>query len=105
VEPIYFTISASPTSISVARGGSGTYSISTAVYDGFDSAISLSATGYPTGVTVGFSPSSIPKPGSGTSTMTVTVGEGVGLGNHTITINGAGADITHTTPVTLDVLQ
>jgi subtilase family serine protease len=105
VRPIYFTISASPSSRSVARGGSGTYTITTAVYDGFDSAISLSATGYPTGTTVSFSPSSIAKPGSGTSTMKVTVGDGVQLGNHTITINATGGGITHTTQVTLDVLQ
>ena len=38
-----FTISASPTSISVARGSSGTSTITTAISGGFDSAISLSA--------------------------------------------------------------
>jgi subtilase family serine protease len=103
--PANFTVSASPMSISVARGSSGTSTITTAVSGGFDSAISLSATGYPTGVTVSISPSSIPKPGSGKSTVKVTVGNGVGLGNHTITINSAGAGISHTTQMTLDVLQ
>jgi hypothetical protein len=103
--PVNFTISASPKSISVARGSSGSSTITTAVSGGFDSAISLSATGYPTGVTVSFSPSSIAKPGSGKSTMKVTVGSGVGLGNHTITVNATGEGISHTTQVTVDVLQ
>ena len=100
-----FTISASPTKISVARGSSGTSTITTAVSGGFDSAISLSATGYPIGVTVGFSPRTIPAPGSGKSTMKVTVGKRVALGNHTITINATGGGLPRTIQVTLDVLN
>jgi subtilase family serine protease len=105
VTPTFFAISASPTSLSVARGSSGTYTITTAAAEGFDSAISLSATGFPTGATVTFKPTSIPKPGSGTSTMKVTVGTGVELGKHTITINAEGGNIRHTTQVTLDILN
>jgi subtilase family serine protease len=103
--PPNYTISASPTSISVARGSSGTSTITTVISGGFDSAISLSATGYPIGVAVGFSPSTIPAPGSGKSTMKVTVGKGVALGNHTITINATGAGLPRTVQVTLDVLN
>jgi subtilase family serine protease len=103
--PPNFTISASPTTISVARGGSGTSTITSTTSGGFDSAVSLSATGYPTGVTVTFRPESIPAPGSGKSTMKVTVGEGVALGNHTITINATGAGLPRTIQVTLDVLN
>jgi subtilase family serine protease len=103
--PANFAISASPTSISVDLGASGTYTITTSVSGGFDSAISLSATGYPTGVTVSFSPGTIPAPGSGKSTMKVTVGKGVVLGDHTITINAIGAGVPRTAQVTLDVLK
>jgi len=105
VAPVYFTLSATPAALSVARGSSGTFTITTAVYDGFDAAISLSATGYPTGATIGFNPGSMPKPGAGTSTVTVKVGKGVVLGEHTITINGTGAGVAHTIQVTLDVLD
>jgi subtilase family serine protease len=101
--PANYTISASPTSISVARGGSGTSTITTAVSGSFDSAISLSATGYPNGVTVSFSPKSIKKPGSGNSTMKVKVGTGVALGNYTITINATGGGLPRSTQVALDV--
>jgi hypothetical protein len=100
-----YTISASPTSISVARGSSGTSTITTTISGGFDSAIALSATGYPNGVTVSFSPETIRAPGAGTSTMKVKVGKGVALGNHTITINATGAGVPRTVQVTLDVLK
>ena len=100
-----FTISASPKSISVARGSSGTSTITTTISGGFDSAISLTASGQGNAQIVTFSPSSIAAPGSGTSTMTVKVGRNSRTGTHTITITAKGAGVTHTTTVTLDVLQ
>ncbi len=103
--PANYTISASPTTINVARGSSGTSTITTTVSGGFDSAVSLSATGYPGGVSVSFSPRTIAKPGAGKSTMTVKVSNKVALGNHTIIINATGGGIPHSTVVTLDVLN
>jgi kumamolisin len=98
-----FTVSAAPASISIARGSSGTFTITTAVFKGFDKAITLFASGQPTGVTVSFSPDIVT--GAGTSTMIVNVGESAALGDHTITINGKNGSATHTTTVTLDVLN
>ncbi len=98
-----YTISASPTSLKVPVGGSGTFTITSAIVYGWDAAVSLSATGYPIGVSVSFSPSTIPAPGSGKSTMKVTVGEGVAKGNHTTTINAIGAGVPRETQVTLVV--
>ncbi len=98
-----FSISASPTSVSVAQGKSGTSTITTAIAGGFDSSIALSATGQPTGVTVSFNPTSIAAPGSGTSTMTMTVASTTVAGKYTITVTGVGGSITQTTTVTLTV--
>jgi subtilase family serine protease len=98
-----FTISASPTSVSVVQGGNGTSTITTAVLDGFNSAIALSASGQPTGVTVSFNPTSIAAPGSGTSTMTMAVASTTATGTYTITVAGTGAGINQTTTVTLTV--
>jgi kumamolisin len=103
--PPNYTLSASPTTIQIARSSSGTSTITTSVSGGFDSAVSLSATGYPIGVAVSFSPRTIAKPGSGTSTMTVAVGKGVALGKHTITINATGAGLPRVIQVTLDVIE
>jgi subtilase family serine protease len=105
VNQLTFIVSASPSTIKVARGASGKSTITVTAGSGFSSAISLSATGYPTGVTVHFNPATIAKPGSGTSTMTVHVGDKVPLGNHTITINATGSGVTQRAQVTLDVLE
>jgi kumamolisin len=98
-----FTISASPTSVSVVQGNSGTSTVTTAVSGGFDSAIALTASGQPSGVTVSFSPSSIAAPGSGTSTMTMAVASTTTTGTYTITVTGTGGGITHTATVSLTV--
>ena len=73
-----FTISASPASLSIQQGNQGTSTITTTISGGFNSAISLSASGVPSGTTVSFNPNPIPAPGAGSSTMTITVG-----GEHT----------------------
>ena len=98
-----FTISASPTSITVSPGSSGHSTITTAISGGFNSAIALSASGEPSRVTVSFSPSSIPAPGSGSSTMTVTVNRRARAGTYTITVTGNGGGVRHTTTVTLTI--
>jgi kumamolisin len=100
-----FAISASPTTISVDRGSSGNSTITTTISGGFNSAITLSASGQGSSQTVTFSLNPIPAPGSGSSTMTVKVGRNATLGDHTITITGKGAGVTHTTTVILDVLR
>jgi pseudomonalisin len=98
-----FAISASPTSVSVVQGASGTSTITTSVSGGFNSAISLTASGAPAGTTVSFNPSSIAAPGSGSSTMTISVGATTAAGSYTITVTGSGGSKTHTASVTLTV--
>jgi subtilase family serine protease len=98
-----FTIAASPASVSVVRGSNGSSTISTSVSGGFDSAIALSASGQPAGVTVAFSPTSIAAPGSGTAGVTFTVASTTVTGTYPITITGTGDSITHTTSVSLTV--
>lgn len=100
-----FTISSSPTKITVARSGTGTSTITTAAEGSFNSAIALTATGQGSAQKVSFNPTSIGAPGSGTSTMTVTVGANAALGVHTITITGTGGGKTHTTTVALTITK
>ncbi|MGO8731363.1 MAG: hypothetical protein ACLQVM_01055, partial [Terriglobia bacterium] len=100
-----FTISASPSSVSVAEGSSGTSKITTTVSGGFNSAVALSASGQPSGVTVSFSPTSIAAPGSGTSTVTFTASKSASTGTHTITITGAGGGKSNKTTVSLRVTR
>jgi subtilase family serine protease len=98
-----FTIAASPSSVSVVQGNSGSSTISTTVSGGFDSAVSLSASGQPSGVTVSFTPASIAAPGSGSSTMGIAVASSVATGTYTITVTGSGGGVTQTTKVSLTV--
>ena len=68
--------------------------ISSVSSGGFASAIALSASGQPSGVTVGFSPSSLT--GSGTSTMSVQAASSVATGTYPITVTGSsGARAQH----------
>ena len=96
-----FSLSASPTTVSVAQGSSGTSTITSTATGGFNTPVNLTASGQPSGVTVGFNPTSIT--GTGTSTMTLTVGSSVATGNYTITVTGTAGSTVHTTTVTLTV--
>jgi len=98
-----FTLSASPTSVSVVQGSNGTSTISSTIAGGFNSAVALSATGQPAGVTVSFNPTSIAAPGSGSSTMTMAVASTTATGTYTITVRGSGGGINQTTTVSLTV--
>src|SRR5208337_3998900 len=80
--PALFSISASPSSVSVAPGSSVTSTISTTVLSGFSSAIKLTASGLPTGATASFKPSSIKAPGSGSSIMTIKAGGSTATGTY-----------------------
>ena len=98
-----FTISVSPSSGSLRRGSNGYVTVTTAVSGGFNSAIALSGSGLPTGVTGSFSPTSIKAPGSGTSRYTLTAARTTKTGTYPITITGAGGGITHTTTLSLQI--
>jgi hypothetical protein len=98
-----FSISASPTSVTVVQGASGTSAISTSISGSFNSAISLSASGAPAGTTISFSPTSIAAPGNGSSTMTMNVGASTAAGTYTITVTGTGGSATHSATVSLTV--
>jgi len=98
-----FTLSASPGSVTVVSGNQGASTITSTVSGGFNSSISLSASGVPTGATVSFGPTTIAAPGSGTSSMTLTVGSSTAVGTYTITVAGSGGGLQRNTTVILIV--
>ncbi len=97
-----FTLSASPSSLSIPAGSSGTSTITSAVSGGFSSAVSLSASGLPSGVTAGFSPATI-SGGAGSSTLTLTAGSSAAAGTSTITVTGTGGGLTKTATIALTI--
>jgi sugar lactone lactonase YvrE len=102
--PPSFTLGASPASISIQQGASGTSTMITTVSGSFDSNVLFSVSGQPAGVSVG-GLGYIAAPGSGSSTMIVAVASTVATGTYPITVTATGEGITQTAPVSLTVLQ
>ncbi len=98
-----FTMSASPASLSIQQGNQGTSTITTGLSGGFNSSITLSASGMPAGTTASFNPNPIPAPGAGNSTMTITVGASTPVGTYPITVTGNGGGIQQNVTVMLTV--
>jgi Abnormal spindle-like microcephaly-assoc'd, ASPM-SPD-2-Hydin len=94
-----FSLSASPSSLAIGQGSSGTSNITITPTNGFSGSVNLSASGLPSGVTAGFSPN----PATTTSTMTITVPSGTPTGTSTVTITGVSGTLTHTTTVSLTI--
>jgi hypothetical protein len=67
-----FSIAATPPAQSVAAGGAANYTVNITPAAGFDSAVTLTATGLPPGATVSFTPASVtPNGAAASSTMTI----------------------------------
>jgi hypothetical protein len=98
-----FSISDSPSALSITAGSAAATTVSTSVSGSFNSAISLSATGLPAGATASFSPTSIAAPGSGSSTLTISTASTTAAGTYSVTITGTGGGITHTTTLALTI--
>jgi hypothetical protein len=96
-----FSISANPSSLTIAQGSNGTSTISTAVTSGSAGTISLSASVSPTGPTASLNPTSVTA--GNASTLTVSVGSGVAAGTYTVTVTGTEGSAVHSTPVTVTV--
>jgi hypothetical protein len=71
--PSSFTLSASPSSLTLASGGQGTVTVTVTPKNGFSSAVSFTCSGLPAGASCTFNPTSVTPSGSGaTTTMTIT---------------------------------
>jgi hypothetical protein len=96
-----FAIASAPTTLTLAAGTSGTSTITATISGSFNSAVSLSATGLPSGTIGSFTPTSIMPPGS--STLKITATTSVAAGTYNILVTGLGSGITHTTLINLIV--
>jgi hypothetical protein len=94
-----YTLSASPTSLTITQGNSGTSAITVAPQNGFSGSVSLSASGLLSGVTASFSPN----PTATTSTLMLTASSSAAVGTVTVTITGTSGTLTTTTTITLTV--
>jgi hypothetical protein len=98
-----FGITSTSTALTVKAATSGALTITTTTSGGFNSAVSLSTSGLPAGVTTNFNPTSVGAPGQGSSTLTIAVGAATAVGTYNVVVNGAGGGKTHSTTITLTV--
>ena len=96
-----FTVSATPTSRTIAAGASTTYSVTVASVNGFNGTVGLSATGLPSGASGSFSPATVA--GSGTSTLTIVTNATLRAGTYPLVITGTSGSVSHSINVTLVV--
>jgi endoglucanase len=94
-----YTVSAS--SVSVEQGTSASSSVTVSALNGFDSAVSLSVSGLPAGVTASFSPSSVT--GSAGSTLTFTASSTATVGSASVTVTGTSGTTVETATLILTV--
>jgi hypothetical protein len=94
-----FTLSASPASLNVTQGTSGSSTITVTPSGGFTGAVTLSNSALPSGVTATFGTN----PTTGSSVLTFTASSTATTGTSTITITGVNGTLTHTTSVSLTI--
>ena len=94
-----YSLTANPTSLSIAQGKSDTSTITVVPTNGFSAGVTLSASGLPNGVTAGFSPN----PTTNGSTLTLTANGNATVGTSTVTVTGTSASLVHTTTIQLTI--
>ena len=94
-----FSLSASPASLSVTQGTSGSSTITVTPSGGFTGSVTLSASGLPSGVTATFGTN----PTTSTSSVTLAASSTATTGTATVTITGTSGSTTHTTTISLTV--
>ena len=95
-----FTLSFAGAGLGLPRGSSATGAVTVSPQNGFNSPVSFSTSGSPSGVTAAFGTVSA----SGTSLVTFTAGSTAAAGSSPITINGVSGVLKSTTAFTLTVL-
>jgi len=106
--PPDFTLSLSPTSLTVEQGGSGSTTLTLTPQNGFTGQVALSLEGQdgspaPQGITL--SPNSVNVTGANpvTQTLTLTVGQGVAPGSYALRVKATAGSILRTADLTLQV--
>ncbi|MGE5326118.1 MAG: choice-of-anchor D domain-containing protein, partial [Deltaproteobacteria bacterium] len=103
-----FTLTASPSSVSVNAGQAALYTVTaTEVGGSFNNNVNLTCSGLPAGAKCHFSPSGIaPKTGSASSSLSLSTtagGSGTPPGTYSITVIGTSGSLQHAVPITLVV--
>jgi PKD repeat protein len=96
-----FSIAGTPSTRTVARGGSTSYTASVTALNGFTGTVTLSVSGLPAGATPTFTPATVN--GAGSSTLTIATGATTAAGSYPLTITGTSGSQTRNASVTMTV--
>jgi hypothetical protein len=97
-----FTLSCSPSSVSVSQGANTSTTCTVTPSNGFNSAVTLSCTNPSSGVSCAFSNNPVPG-GSGNSTLTITASSTATTGTFSLNVQGTGGSLTRNATVSLTV--
>jgi uncharacterized membrane protein len=98
-----FFVRGAPGDQRLAPGATATYLITVSRTGGFNSPITLSVSGLPSGATASFTPNPVTGTATSTSTLSVTTLTSTPVGTYTLMITGAGGSLTRTANVTLQM--
>ena len=100
-----FTVAVSPSSLTVARGTSGTFTFTLTSVGEFSGNVSLTCGGAPGGTTCAISPTQVTLTGSGSSQATVTINaaQNASKGTHTLTFTGTSGGLNHKVTASLTI--
>lgn len=102
IVPSYRATAAS-NSASVTDGSSTNVALTVVVSGGFNAPVSFSIAGVPGGVSVTFTPATLPAPGSGSCTLKLAAATGAKPGSYTVTITAVSGSTRQTIPLSLTV--
>jgi zinc metalloprotease ZmpA len=94
-----YSLSASPTSVSVTQGGTGNSTITVTPVNGFTGSVTLSTSTLPSGVTAAFGTN----PTTSTSVLTFTASSTATTGTTTVTVTGTSGALTRAVNISLTV--
>jgi subtilase family serine protease len=94
-----FSLLASPATLSIARGSTGSATVTITPSNGFIGAVTFSATGMRSGTTAAFSPN----PATTASTLTLSSGQRATTGTFNATITGKSGNLTQTIKISVTV--
>lgn len=97
--PPSFTLAAAPNSLTVARSGSATSTVTLTPANGFSGSATLAITGLPSGVTASFTPSTIPY----TTSLKLTASATAATGTVNATVTGTSGTISAVVPLSVTV--
>lgn len=98
-----FVLTPSTTAINLATGSSASLPVSVTPSGGFNSNVTLSVSGLPSGVTAAFSPATVSGTAAAASSLTLTAAQTAKTGTFSVTLTATGGGLTRTAAMSVAV--